>query len=127
METILILTLVFIVAFNVGRWTERLFHRMILRDLLKDLGVTQADLHKLQRKLERDLEGDESTPEAELIPIRIEQHHGQLYAYRKDTEQFVGQSTTSEGLQREIRSRFRDGVRFIVAKSEGGDLLKSTP
>lgn len=124
MELILILFTVFILGFLLGRFVERVFFRMILGEVLKDLGIKPADLRKLREKLEREItEDSDESAEPELIQIRIEQHQGQLYAYRKDTEQFVGQSSTAEGLQREIRSRFKDTVKFIVDKAEGGDLL----
>jgi hypothetical protein len=55
--------------------------------------------------------------------VTIEQHQGVLYAYRKDTKQFLGQGTDQAGLIDSISKRMTD-VRLIIDSADGADLLQ---
>jgi hypothetical protein len=57
------------------------------------------------------------------LEVTIEQHQGVLYAYRKDTKQFLGQGTDREGLIDSISKRMTD-VRLIIDQQDGADLLQ---
>ncbi len=61
--------------------------------------------------------------ELDPLEITIEQHQGVLYAYRKDTQQFLGQGTDREGLIDSISKRMTN-VRLIIDQEDGADLLR---
>jgi hypothetical protein len=59
----------------------------------------------------------------EPVEITLEQHQGVIYAYRKDTQQFLGQGTDRQGLIDSISKRMTD-VRLIIDNADGADLLR---
>ncbi len=123
------IAIVIVIAFALGWWlgTQITTHLLGLsfRQLLKDLGVTNEQLYKVARDIGVDVpdvnqstaDGDSLTP----VEITIEQHQGVLYAYRKDTQQFLGQGTDREGLIDSISKRMTN-VRLII--EDGADLLR---
>jgi hypothetical protein len=72
-----------------------------------------------------DLSNDDDSEELALteMEIRIEQHAGQLYAYRVEDDQFMGQGTDRESLIKRIAEDVND-VRLIIRDENGANLLK---
>ena len=64
-------------------------------------------------------EGEQKDPE---INIKVEQHGEQLYVFRKDNMEFLGQGKNYEELLKILQSKFQN-VKFAVAKEDGADLL----
>jgi hypothetical protein len=64
-------------------------------------------------------DGDSLTP----LEVTLEHDQGMIYAYRKDTKQFLGQGTDREGLISSISQRM-DNVRLIIDSADGADLLQ---
>jgi hypothetical protein len=97
------------------------------RQVLNDLGVTNQQLLKLAQDVGVDIPdatadsaaGDTLTP----LEITLEQHQGVIYAYRKDTQQFLGQGVDQQGLIDSISKRMTD-VRLIIDTQDGADLLR---
>ena len=97
------------------------------RQILDDLGVKNEQLRKLATDVGVELpavnhntaDRDELTP----LEIRLEQHQGVIYAYRKDNSQFLGQGTDQAGLIESISKRM-DNVRLIIDQQDGSDLLQ---
>jgi hypothetical protein len=125
------IAILIVIAFAAGWWlgvqiTTHLLGQSF-RLLLKDLGVTNDQLYKIAREVGVDVpDVDASTADGtELDPleITIEQHQGVLYAYRKDTQQFLGQGTDREGLIDSISKRMTN-VRLIIDQEDGADLLR---
>jgi hypothetical protein len=54
----------------------------------------------------------------------LEQHLGQLYAYRKDTEEFLGQGSDREQLINAIKARFTERTTVIIKEQDGAELIK---
>jgi hypothetical protein len=52
-----------------------------------------------------------------VIKIKLEQHQGTLFAYRADTDEFVGQGTDRDTLATSIAHRFK-GVRVEILNGE---------
>lgn len=91
------------------------------REILKDLGVTEQQLRELASRMGQPLPDAEKI-KLEEIEIRIEEHAGTLYAYRMDTDQFLGQGPDREGLIQRLTENLTN-VRLVVAKEQGADHL----
>ena len=115
--------LVFALGAVIGWRINDSMTRTVWLEILKDLGVTDQQLKELARKkgLPVDDSAADSEPELASIPVKIEQHQGQLYAFRSDNDQFLGQGTDRDALIESIRSKMTN-VKLIV--SEGSDLLQ---
>jgi hypothetical protein len=120
-----------VIAFAFGWYagskiTEHLL-ALSFRQILTDLGVKNEQLRKLATDVGVELpavnqntaDGDSLTP----LEVTLEQHQGVIYAYRKDTKQFLGQGTDREGLIDSISKRMTD-VRLIIDSADGADLLQ---
>ncbi len=124
METILTYTILFGLGFYLGWKVNDIFIRMTFSKMLKDAGVDSKDLDKFVEYWRPKMEGEE-TQELPYVEIRLEQHNETFYAYRKDTEEFLGQGRDKEELINTIKARFKNG-RFILHKDDGGELLQNT-
>ena len=121
---------VFIIGFVLGHKMATWFHVAAFKKILEELGVTNDQLRKLGLKAARDLgvkppkELEESAAsDLEEIHIKLEQHQGQIYAFRIDNDQFLAQGTDREALIEALKNRMT-GVRLIV--DQGGDLIQKT-
>lgn len=126
MDTLLLIILGFIVGFYVGKILMRAQLTMAYILMLKDLGIKEADLLKLKERLGQDLlkeeQGQEPEEEMPVIRIKIEQHSNTLYAFRKDTDEFLGQAATAEDLIHCLGSKVKH-ARLLVSKEDGGDFM----
>ncbi len=116
--------LTFIFAFWLGSILKEVFMRVIFRDLLKDLGVSEQQLRDHARKRNISLpDEEESHTELPLVEIKIEQHQGQLYAFRLDNDQFLGQGSDRDTLIKRLASEAQN-VKYLVRKDQGADLIR---
>jgi hypothetical protein len=127
METAIIYLLVFALGWWAGSRLTASLNRIVFTTILKELGITEAQLRKLAKDNKiiadpQDLE-DAADPEDDLttIDVRIEEHQGQIYAYRRDNNEFLAQGTTKDQLINHVKSRM-DNVRLII--TEGEELLQ---
>ena len=95
---------------------------LTFQDILKDLGVTTDQLRRLVSDAGQS-DPTEDTPQLTPLEIVLEQDQGVLYAYRKDTRQFLGQGTDQQTLVDSIARRMTD-VRLIIDSQDGADLLR---
>lgn len=119
-----------IFAFVVGWKLGMEVHARIFADMLEKLGVTEKDLDGLLKNLKKE-QGEE--PEAsqeeieeellEEIPIKIEQHQGQLYAFRVDNDAFLGQGVDRESLIKRLTETM-NGVRLTISEENGSRYIK---
>jgi hypothetical protein len=86
--------------------------------LLHQLGITHEKLMKLADDLVE-------APDTAAIIIRLEQVGGTIFAYRKDTEEFIAQGNTGEDLLAAMLKRFPTNEKFNIKIVEGADLLDS--
>jgi hypothetical protein len=117
------LFIAFVVGCFLGSKVTSIWDRIVFKDLLKDLGVTSQRLAQLAR--EHGIEPEDAESELTHIDIKIEQAGDQLYAYRVDNDQFLGQGCDREQLIARLKETMT-GVRLIVSKEHGGDLVKPT-
>jgi hypothetical protein len=127
MELLILVVIAFAFGWYAGSWVTTHLLALSFRQILNDLGVKNEQLRKLATDVGLELpavNADTATGDT-LVPLEvtIEQHQGVLYAYRKDTKQFLGQGTDREGLIDSISKRMTD-VRLIIDTADGADLLQ---
>ena len=113
-------------AFLGWRINERI-HQAILPDMFKRLGVTPEKLENVMGELQKEMHELNGTKpnDSEDFPqveIRIEQHGEQLYAFRKDNEEFLGQGASKEALIERMGEKLSN-VRLVVGKEDGAELI----
>jgi len=129
MELVLVAILAGICGAFLGWKSAEMAYHTILADMLEKLGVTEEQLRKLGKELGEELGQDTSIfddPEdsKDTISIRIEKHNNTLYAYRKDTEEFLGQGTDKDELLERLNTKFANGAHLIVTEDDGAALVK---
>ena len=112
-------------AFYLGWRIKEALMLLTFREILKDLGVAEDRI----RKLAADQGIEISQPQNSRVPdqgieIRVEQHGNQLYAYRVDTNEFLGQGGDRDALVERISMDFKN-QRFTIRPDQGADLLKT--
>lgn len=119
------LILVFILGLVIGGRVTSWIHTLATKEMLNDLGVKNEDLARLLKKQQQKLgiETTEENPELEVIEVRLEEHQGQLYAFRKDTDQFLGQGSDRDSLVQHISQRLKN-VKLEISRDDGADLLQ---
>jgi len=118
-------TLAFLIGCLVGifvgwKINDRL-HTSLTTDLLKTVGVTESDIRQAITKLQSDSSEEDQLPRVE---VRIEEVNGGLYAYRLDTQEFLGQGTDQTTLIDRIKEVNKTNFILVVSQSNGADLLK---
>jgi hypothetical protein len=98
------------------------FHSSMIADVLKAAGVGEADLRRAITNLQRDL--PEDADELPRVEVKIEEVDGNLYAYRIDTQEFLGQGTDQTTLIDRIKEVNKTNFILVVSQSNGADLLK---
>jgi hypothetical protein len=97
------------------------FHTSILADVLRAAGVGEGDLRRAINNLQAEEDQQEGLPRVE---VRIEEVNGGLYAYRIDTQEFLGQGTDQTTLIDRIKEVNKTNFILVVSQSNGADLLK---
>ena len=110
-----------LVGIFVGWKINDRFHTSLTTDLLKTVGVTESDLRQAINRLQNDSSEDGELPRVE---VRIEEVDGGLYAYRIDTQEFLGQGTDQTTLIDRIKELNKTNFILVVSQSNGADLLK---
>ena len=124
MEDAILLVIAFVAGVFIGWRVNNHLHLSVLADILERAGVTPERLEQINADLEKEVTSEE---EDDRIEIRIEQHSGVLYAYRKDTEEFIGQGPDKDALFARLVDRFPVGARLIVDEADGAGLIKENP
>lgn len=125
MIDILLLVALFFSGFALGFKVSDVWHTRMIREILERAGLNDEKLHKVVNSIRAELpEGHEDgLPKVE---VKIEQHGGQLYAYRADNDEFLGQGTDRESLITAIQEKTKDNFIMVVRQDQGGDLLQKS-
>ena len=121
MDDTLFMFLVLILGIVIGWRLSSAINRMTMLAIMKDMGITEQQLKAQMQKYE----GDEvKSPEDELttIEVTLEQHQGQIYAFRKDNDSFLGQGRDRDTLIDDLKSKMNN-VRLVIV--EGNELIKA--
>ncbi len=129
MELILLLITAFIVGAVVGFRAAQQFYIEGFRRIISELGVSTQDLLRAARRTAgpqalAELDEIESKIELteDIVEVKLEQHQGQIYAFRKDNDQFLGQGADTDSLIQRLNETMKP-CRVNVAKEDGADLL----
>lgn len=109
-----------IVGFAVGMRVSSWMNAIVTKQILQDLGVKEQDIINLIKK---DLKEEQQEEELEVVEVKLEQHQGQIFAYRKDTSEFLGQGSTRDSLIEHISKRMNN-VKLNISQEDGADLLQ---
>ena len=120
----------YVLVFVAGMWTGKAltsaFYTMVTMELLKDLGIKTEDLEQLNKKLKARIHEDEPEPGRTQVEVKIEEHSGQLYVFRKDNNKFLGQGSDREQLIKRLQTEFKEGITLVVDAEDGADLIRKT-
>jgi hypothetical protein len=103
----------------VGYRVADAMHKAIMPDLFRRTGVTPEKLEQVMRDLQKEVGEEVKDPE---ILIKVEQHGEQLYVFRKDNDEFLGQGRSYDEILKILQSKFKN-VKFAVHKEDGAELL----
>ncbi len=103
-------------------------HKSILPDLFHRAGVTPEKLERVMEELKKEIGQEEETESGTEINIKVEQHGEQIYVFRKDNDEFLGQGRNYDEILKILQSKFKD-VKFAVSEEDGAGLLglKNSP
>jgi hypothetical protein len=121
-ETIIMVIVGFCAGLYIGWKAADTMHKMLVGAILKEAGVSSATLEKMADNAQKELDKLEGKEE-DRVGLVIEQHNGQLYAYRKDNYQFLAQSSSKEELLKTIAEKFTN-VTLVVSEQDGAALIK---
>ena len=114
----------FALGFSLGWRLNEFFHVQAMMAIFKQLNIKEADLRKLAAKHGISFPTDSDTAAEEPleeIHVKIEQHGSEIYAFRADNDQFLGQGRDRETLIQHISTQLKN-VQLII--DEGGELLQ---
>jgi len=103
-----------LVGIWIGKTVTNVINQWTFRQILDDLDVSDKALEQLRDR-------DAAVP-TNIVEIKLEQHQGQLYAFRKDNDQFLGQGPDREQLITRLQREFSKGTTVVVR--DGADLIK---
>ncbi len=116
------LILVFVAGVILGHRISSAVSQAAFKKILEELGIQEKDMRDLARRNGISLpEPEAAEPELEEIHIKLEQHQGQIYAFRADNDGFLAQGTDRESLIQHLQQRMMN-VRLVI--DEGGELLQ---
>ena len=78
------------------------------------------DLARLKQRLHQRLTEE---PQLDIVEVKLEQHSGTILAFRKDTDQFLGQGADREDLIKRLTENLTP-CKVIIAQEDGADLLQ---
>ena len=109
----------------VGFRIAEALHQMAFRKIMQELGIKESQLRDLAKKngLKLEDEQDSKDPELEIIEVKLEQHQGQIYAFRVDNDQFLGQGQDRESLITALKQRLNN-VKLVISEDHGANLIK---
>ena len=123
MDAILVLV-GFVIGWALGSKITEMIHVISFKKIMEDLDISEQQLKKLAKANGLDLpENDSETNELEVCEIRIEQHQGQLYAYRKADNHFLGQGTDKDTLILRLKQGFQKDIKLVITEEDGAKYI----
>lgn len=113
----------FVAGIFVGWRISDHIHQSVMPDMFRRLGIKPQQLEQVMQDLKKELGQEEPTKDSTEICIKVEQHGEQLYVYRKDNDEFLGQGKNKDEILKILQSKFQN-VKFSVTKEDGADLLQ---
>lgn len=128
-EVVLLCVFVAVITALVTWKISERFHSGVFGEMLDRLDISEEQLKGMVRTMAEEVgleltSQERSVIAADEIHIRIEQDGTELYAYRKDSSEFIGQGTDREALLARLVTQFPKGARLIVDEEDGAALIK---
>ena len=123
MELVIEYLIVFALGWFIGSRITGFFQLQVFKQILIDLKIDNKDLIRVARKgapeiIQQQLDQLEShvdAAELDQIDIKVEKHNDTLYAYRNDTNEFLGQGSSKDALIEAMAHRVKN-VRLTVVE-----------
>ena len=114
----------FVAGWALGSKITEMIHVISFKKIMEDLDISDQQLKKLAQRNGLDLpENDSETNELVVCEIRIEQHQGQLYAYRKSDDHFLGQGTDKDTLIKRLKQQFQKDTKLVITEEDGAKYI----
>lgn len=110
-----------VVAFVAGWYLSKIAQAFITAELLKELGITVDQLENLKTNLSKE---ESEEPTLTEVEVKIEKHNDQLYAFRVDNDQFLGQGQTRELLIDRIAETLNN-VKLVIKEENGAGHIRN--
>lgn len=112
-------------GFVFGWWVMGKFAKKAMQEVLMNLDLTEEQLIEALKKSNAEfmIEDEEGNDITNHVPIRIEKHGEQLYAYTVKDNTFIAQGTDADSLFTRMRERFKN-VEFRVDRENGAEHIK---
>lgn len=135
MELFIIFICAVVIGFAWGWRTASRVHMQGFSHILKSLNISNAELIRSIRKTagpellsQLDLieqRANSTIPDEEIVEVKLEQHSGQIYAFRKDNDSFLGQAADGDSLIQRLNQTMKP-CRVIIAREDGAELLQKS-
>jgi hypothetical protein len=124
LDLILLLISVFVLGCYIGWKVQEKLMFMTMMDMFAQAGVTHKDLDKFvgHWKKEFDAEDEVEDDERDTVEIKVEQHGAELYAFRKDNQEFIGQGNSKESLITRLGETMT-GKKLLISEGDGAELI----
>ena len=118
--------IVFALGWIIGWKINDAVRTTAIRHLLKELGITDQDLRAAAARNGIMLaDAPDTAADHTVVEVRLEQHEGQIYAYRKSDDTFLGQGTDRDALIARLNQNLTP-CRVLIDKEGGADLLQKS-
>jgi hypothetical protein len=118
--------IVFALGWIIGWKINDAVRTTAIRHLLKELGITDQDLRAAAARNGIMLaDAPDTAADDTVVEVRLEQHEGQIYAYRKSDDTFLGQGTDRDSLIARLNQNLTP-CRVLIDKEGGADLLQKS-
>ena len=123
------LLITFVLGALLGWKVHDIWTRVMIKELLQDMGITDQQQKQLREKCIDELKAHNIDPgvedEVPEIEVTLEQHQGVIFAYSKDDGTFMAQGANKEQLLNALRDRYKN-IRCVVADRDGAELLRKS-
>jgi hypothetical protein len=120
------LVIAFVIGWILGWRINDAVRTTAMRHLLKELGITERDLRAAAARNGIPLtDAPDTAADETVVEIKLEQHEGQIYAYRKSDDTFLGQGTDRDSLIDRLNQTMKP-CRVLIDKEDGADLLQKS-
>ena len=118
------LLLIFAAGIAIGWRVNDAIRTAAIRALLKELGITDQDLRAAAARNGIEIpEAPDTAADETVVEVKLEQHGGQIFAYRKSDDTFLAQGTDRDSLIDRLNQTMRP-CRILIDKEDGADLLQ---
>ena len=123
MDAVILILLLVLFGVGIGIAIANIWHTHQMIQLLMRLNITPDQLRKAKENIQQELaELNPSNTSLPVVEITVEQHHGQLFAYRDGS--FLAQADTVEHLIARIAERL-NGVTLRILSGQGAEIVKA--